>query len=163
MLNNIDLKKRIVISLIFFGISLALFSIAVFAFQGHPFQGSVLINYTILSLVIGAYVFGIMHYQFNFAFILFIGGYIFAFVILLYNATRDFTGFLELAGLISWFVIMGLVITAGISFEFLLKTRRANKELIEKAKEAAKTQEAAEKAIDVEYTVVNQNDEDINA
>lgn len=158
MLNKIDFKKRLYISFIFFVTSLFLFSLSVFSFMGKPFDWAIFINYGIASLIVSAYVYAIMHLKLNFAFILFVLGYVFAFAMLVYNSTKDYTGFLEIAGLISWFVIIGLVIVSGLSVEFLMKSRSKNKELLLKTKEmeAEKLLQAQkDAAIDVEYEIVN--------
>lgn len=153
MLNKIDFKKQLVISLIFAGMSLFLFSIAVFGFLGHYFQGSVFLNYTILSLVIGIYIFGLIQMKFNFAFVLFTAGYVFAFAVFIYNATKDTTAMLETVGLISWWVIMGLVVAMGITFEFLLKSRHDNRALLQKARELEEERKRLESdAIDIDFT-----------
>ncbi len=165
MLSKIDVKKQISISLIFFVMSMALFSVGLYAFLQHPFEWPVFINYGIVSIIISAYLFFIMNRRFNFAFILFVSGYVFAFAIYLYNATKDYSGFLEIAGILSWFVIMGLVIALGLTFEFLLNSRKQNKELQALAKEQQILQQEREgqiDVIDVDYDVKEENEENEN-
>ena len=81
----------------------------------NPFDWNVLLNYAIAGAILAVYVFVILRNKFTFAFLLFIGGYVFAFGSLIYTATQEYTGFQELAGIIGWMLIMFLVIGFGIA------------------------------------------------
>lgn len=161
MLKKTNLKSQISIALIFFVMTLCLFSIGHYGFLQKPFEWPVFINYSIVSLVISLYLFAIMQKNFNYAFLLYIGGYIFAFAIYLYNSTKDYTGFLEVAGIVSWFVIMILVIALGLTFELLLKSKQQNKELKALAKEQEIREQETQNQIDIidaDYQISNEKD-----
>lgn len=161
MLKKTNFKNQITISVIFFVMTLTLFSIGHYGFLQNPFVWPVFINYSIVSLVVSAYLFVIMHKIYNYAFLLYIAGYVFAFAIYLYNSTKDYTGFLEIVGIISWFVIMILVIALGLSFELLLKSRQQNKELKALAKEQEIRDKEAQAQIDIidaDYEISHEED-----
>ena len=151
MLKKIHLEKELLISFIFFITSLALFSIGIFGFLQHHFDWVLLSRYALVSLVISLYLFIVMHKNFDFAFLLFLIGYVFAYGIYLYNATKDYSGFLEIAGIISWFVIMVMVIALGLTVELLLIARRKNKELKKIAKEKEVLEEKIHEQLEADF------------
>lgn len=135
MLSKLDLKKQLTISAIIVALTTALLSLAVFVILGSPFAWSVLINYTILSLVLGIYFFTIMRLRYNLAFVLFLIGYFFAFAVLFFAYTGGSkNGFTDLAGFIGFLMIIGLVMILGVSLEILMKTRNTLKEEIKQSK-----------------------------
>lgn len=124
MLEKIDFKKQIGLSITFLVMTIILFAIAVFGFLGKPFSWNILLNHFFFGLALGLYVFILIQFNFNTAFILFILGYVFSFGILFYVYARSQEGFSEAAGLLGWSVVLILVIALGITFEILLKTRK---------------------------------------
>ena len=135
MLKKLDFKKQLSISSIIAGTTVVLLSLAVFVLLGSPFTWSVLINYIILSLVLGLYLFTIMRLHYNLAFILFLIGYFFSFAVLFFAyAGGSQNGFTDLAGFIGFLLIIGLVMVLGVALEILMKTRTNLKEELKHSK-----------------------------
>ncbi|NLW15407.1 MAG: hypothetical protein GX038_04015 [Erysipelothrix sp.] len=158
MLNKIDLRKRLIISLVFFVTTLILFSVSVFVFLGEIFSWAVFLNYVTLSFIVAAYAYLVMHFKWNIAFITFALGYVFSFFVLFYNYSKDYTKTLHTAGLITWIIIMILVVALGLSLEKNIRTQRKNKELMHLAKEQEKlNKEAKQKELlDKEVEIVDE-------
>lgn len=128
MLKKLNLKKQIGISLTFLVFTLVLFSIAVFGLLGRPYSGHVLLNYFFVGLGLGLYVFILLRFNLNYAFLLFILGYFFSYGTLFYVFSYSSDGFGDLAGFLGWMIIMGLVIALGITLELLLYIRRKQRQ-----------------------------------
>ncbi len=129
MLKKVNLKKQILISVIFLGLTTGLFALAIFGSLGKSFDSHILLNHFFLGLAIGIYIFILIQFNFYAAFLLFILGYVFSFAILFYNYSFGQEGFTELAGFLGWIVVMILVIALGIAIEILLHVRRKQKAL----------------------------------
>ncbi len=153
MLNKIDFKRQIAISVIFVALTMTLFSIAVFGILGTPYEGHILLNYFFMGVAFGLYVFILIQLKLNAAFLLFVLGYVFSFGTLYYVYSFATEGFGELAGFLGWMIIMALVVALGITLEILLHIRRKqriqineNKHVIEaEVVEAIETYEDEEK------------------
>ncbi len=129
MLKRINLKKQILISLTFFILTVLLFSFVQFITLKHPFEWEYVLVRSVIALIVSLYLFYVMKKEFNLAFLIFMVGYVFAFGIYMVNMKSIRTDFVRLMTTASWYLIMSLVIASGLSLEYLLQSRKKNKEL----------------------------------
>ncbi|AMC92941.1 hypothetical protein AOC36_02750 [Erysipelothrix larvae] len=124
MLNRLTLKNKLIISLSFTALTVLLFSIAVFGLLKSPFDWHVLLNYVFVGVGVGIYFFILTSFKYSLAFMIFIVGYIIAFVSLFYMFAHSGEGFADLAGIILWMITIGLVVALGIAVEIIFHSKR---------------------------------------
>ena len=166
MLKKMSFGKKLTYALIFFILSLSLFSLGVFVLGKTPFEQEILIRYTIISGVIAVYALLIMSFNLNFAFPIFVVGYLFAFGLFIYNSIKNPIDYVDTTALITWFVIMGLDVALGLSLETLLRSRIKNRELkkeLERAKEEEKLRLIEEKEAEEKRALVRKMAEEKKA
>lgn len=122
-MKKLTLKAKLIFSGSLILLTVLLFSIAVFGIRTQAFSGSVLLNYTLVGLLLALYVFALLYLDLIYALVLFLGSYIIAFISLYSTFMSTNDGFSDLAGILSWMIILVAGSIIGLLIEVIRKLK----------------------------------------